>query len=201
MTRLIWAFLICSVFVLHSLPQRALSAPDMARSDVFDIIKKNSQLNDEQTHQLIDQLAAQVGETPEKRILIRGVLFTHGINVALFVDTDEWFMDATIVDPETGELIEIDNLFTVNFNNGGLKAELAYKWMFTFIPSGMSIQQLSGGVYGRGLGVTMEALLGLEGAWMPGENRPGHLFHAAVKAGLGGGLNFPKMTFKMRRIQ
>ena len=158
-------------------------------------------LSDEQINHLIDQLLAHLGSQPSERIPIRGVLFAHGMNVALLMDTDVWRMNATLVHPTTGELVEINDLFDVEFHNGGIKAELAYKWMFTFVPSQMTVQQLDGGTYGRGLGATMEALLGLEGAWMPGNNRPGHLFHAAIKAGFGGGINFPKMEFKLRRIR
>lgn len=201
MRRFKWCHLFKLVLLSIMVPFFAAAGPDMSRTEVAEIIRKNSQLNEEQINKLIDELVAGLGAQPGPRIPIRGVLFTHGMNGALLVDTDDWYLDATIVDPATGQLVEFKDLFSVRFHNGGIKAELAYKWMFTFVPSDTTVHQLDGAVYGRGLGGTMEAFLGLEGAWMPGENRPGHLFHVAVKAGFGGGLNFPKMEFRLRRIR
>lgn len=174
---------------------------DMSRAQVFDVIKRNSELSDDQINRLIDDLVRAMGAENEPKIPVRGVLYTHGLNGALLVDSDDWRMNATVVDPATGELVQINDLVTAHFQNGGLKFEVAYKWMFTFVPSSMTLQQLDGGIYGRGLGATMETFIGLEGAWMPGENRPGQLFHVAIKAGFGAGLNFPKMEFRVRKIK
>lgn len=194
---------ICRCFVIFGLLLTCSlgQAADMAREDVEEIVRQNSSLSEEQIRRLVDDLSVEFGVEPGQRIPIQGVMYAHGMNLAFVLDTDEWMFDATIVDPETKELIKIPNLYVVEFHNGGIKMELAYKWMFTFIPSGMTVSQLDGGVYGRGLGATMEAFFGLEGAWMPGEDRPGHLFHVALKAGFGSGINFPKMEFKKRRIR
>ncbi|GEM_PF-1639590 len=173
-----------------------ISAQKLAES-----IRKNTNLSQEQVDHLISMLQQQFDVKPEERIPIQGYLYSSGMNSAFFFDHDVWDFDATLKVPGSDELVEIHKLFRCDFHNGGLKFEIAYKWMFTFIPRGVTVDQLNGGVYGRGIGLVADALLGLEGSWMPAQNRNHDIFHAAIKVGIGGGVVFPKMEFKLRPIK
>lgn len=170
----------------------------ISEADLRASIQKNSKLTPTQIDSLMAILQKQFNVQPDQKIPISGYIFAHGMNVALFVDHDSWNFDATIRNPGSDDLVDIPELFVCDFHNGGLKAELAYKWMFTFIPRGANVQDLDGGVYGRGFGAVAEALLGLEGSWIPAKNRSHDMFHVAVKLGFGAGFVFPKMECKLR---
>ncbi|KYG64400.1 hypothetical protein [Bdellovibrio bacteriovorus] len=172
----------------------------ISREQLTESLAKNTDLNPEQIHALIQTLQQQLGVKPEQKIPIQGYLYSSGMNWAFLLDHDTWYFDATIRDPQTNELIDMKELFLCDFHNGGFKFEVAYKWMFTFIPSGVNVDELHGGIYGRGVGLVADALLGLEGSWLPAKNRKHDIFHVAIKVGLGGGLVFPKMEFKLRQI-
>ncbi|MFV3410046.1 hypothetical protein ACNH6C_15660 [Bdellovibrio bacteriovorus] len=173
----------------------------MSREVLVESLKKNTRLNQEQIDQLVVTLQNQFNVQPGDKIPIKGYLYAHGMNVGLFVDHDVWAFDAAFLVPGTDEVVRIPGMYLCDFKNGGLKFEVAYKWMFSFIPSGVSLSELNGAVYGRGVGVVAEAFLGLEGSWLPAQNRVNDLFHVAVKLGFGGGIVFPKMEFKLRSIQ
>lgn len=164
-------------------------------------IHKNTNLSQEQIDSLIQTLQKQFDVKPEERIPIEGYLYSSGMNGALFVDHDVWNFDATMKVPGSQELVTIHELYSCDFHNGGLKFEIAYKWMFTFIPRGVTVDQLDGAIYGRGIGLVADALLGVEGSWLPAKNRNHDVFHAAIKVGVGGGIVFPKMEFKLRPIK
>lgn len=172
----------------------------LSKAELTESLSKNTKLSAAQVEGLIQALQQQLGVKPDQDIPIRGYLYASGMNWALLMDHDAWYFDATLKDPESGELVTIPQLFLCDFHNGGLKFEVAYKWMFTFIPSGVSVYELHGGVYGRGVGVVADAFLGLEGSWMPAKNRNHDIFHASIKLGFGGGIIFPKMEFKLRPI-
>ncbi|WP_413290993.1 hypothetical protein [Bdellovibrio sp. HCB337] len=172
----------------------------ISKEKLTESILKNTSLKPEQVEELIKTLQTQFDVKPDQVIPIKGYLYASGINGALFVDHDTWYFDATLKVPGSEELIDIRELFLCDFHNGGLKIEVAYKWMFTFIPKGVNVDQLHGAVYGRGIGLVAETFLGLEGSWMPAQNRAHDVFHVALKAGFGGGVVFPKMEFKMRKI-
>ena len=70
-------------------------------------------------------------ETPPS-LELGGVLFTHGLNGALFKDTDDWNFSAAI--NYNGRLVQIKDLYEIHYKNGGLKAEIVYKWMWIFLP-------------------------------------------------------------------
>lgn len=173
----------------------------ISKEKLVESLKKNTTLNAEQIDGLIQTLQKQFAVTPEQKIPIQGYLYASGMNGAFFVDHDVWKFDAAMRLPGSNELVRIPDLFLCDFHNGGLKFEIAYKWMFTFIPSGVSVDELHGGVYGRGFGLVAEAFLGLEGSWMPAKNRAHDLFHVAIKLGFGGGILVPKMEFKLRDIK
>ncbi|KYG62544.1 hypothetical protein AZI87_14665 [Bdellovibrio bacteriovorus] len=172
----------------------------ISKEKLTESLAKNTDLNPEQISALIQTLQQQLGVKPEQKIPIQGYLYSAGMNWAFLLDHDTWYFDATIRDPKTNELIDMKELFICDFHNGGFKFEIAYKWMFTFIPSGVNVDELHGGVYGRGVGLVADALLGLEGSWLPAKNRKHDVFHVAIKVGVGGGLVFPKMEFKLRQI-
>lgn len=172
----------------------------ISKEKLVESLAKNTNLNTTQIEGLVQALQQQFSVKPDQQIPIRGYLYSSGMNWALLFDHDTWYFDATIKDPATGELVHIPKLFLCDFHNGGLKFEVAYKWMFTFIPAGASVFELQGGQYGRGIGVVADAFLGLEGSWMPAQNRNHDIFHAALKVDFGGGIVFPKMEFKLRQI-
>ncbi len=183
------------------------TAQDLAKDEGISVkeltesIRKNTSLSQEQVDGLIQTLQKQFDVKPEERIPIEGYLYSSGMNGALLVDHDVWNFDATLKVPGTQELVTIHDLYSCDFHNGGLKFEIAYKWMFTFIPRGVTVDQLDGAVYGRGIGIVADALLGIEGSWLPAKNRNHDIFHAAIKVGIGGGIVFPKMEFKLRSIK
>jgi hypothetical protein len=183
-----------------SLSAVAQEPPGVSREALARFIQEKSDLKAEEAARLVEQIAQQFNASPGSYLPIQGALYTSGLNGALFVDTDTWLMDVAVLGPN-GQFVDVPELFAAKFENGGLKFELAYKWMFTFIPTSASnIRSLNGAVYGRGLGITLENFVGLEGAWMPGENRSGSLFHLAIKLGWGAGIQFPKMTLYLRHI-
>nr|BFD62238.1 hypothetical protein BdHM001_09190 [Bdellovibrio sp. HM001] len=173
----------------------------MSRETLVASLKKNTRLNQEQIDQLVLTLQQQFKVDSDQKIPIKGYLYAHGMNGALLMDHDVWTFDAAFLVPGTDEVVRIPEMYLCDFKNGGLKFEIAYKWMFSFIPSGVNISELNGAVYGRGVGVVAEAFLGLEGSWLPAQNRVNDLFHVAVKLGFGGGIVFPKMEFKLRNIK
>lgn len=169
--------------------------------ELSEFIRKNTNLKQEQIDALILALQKQFDVKPEERIPIEGYLYASGMNGAFFVDHDIWNFDATLKVPGSNELVTIHELYSCDFHNGGLKFEIAYKWMFTFIPKGVTVDQLDGAIYGRGIGLVADALLGLEGSWLPAKNRNHDVFHVAIKVGIGGGIVFPKMEFKLRTVK
>lgn len=199
-------FISCLLFSLFLGSPSALAADfdsddGISKEKLVESLKKNTTLNAEQIEALIQTLQKQFAVTPEEKIPIQGYLYASGMNGAFLVDHDVWTFDAALRVPGSNELVRIPDLYLCDFHNGGLKFEIAYKWMFTFIPSGVTVDELHGGVYGRGLGLVAEAFLGLEGSWMPAKNRAHDLFHVAIKLGFGGGILVPKMEFKLRNIK
>lgn len=184
----------------HRVKQSQTNGSSLSREQIREIMLGNSDLSEEEVNAFIDRLNSVFDVEENEPLPIKGVLYTSGHNGALFLDRDVWLMDASILEPETGQILEVPDLYSVEFENSGVKLEIAYKWMFTFIPSDTSIKSLHKGTYGRGIGITLNTMLGLEGSWMPGKNREGNLFHLAIKVGLGGGLSFPKMTFTQREV-
>jgi hypothetical protein len=195
------AVLAVSLFASQGFAQSWDNDQGISKEKLVADLSKNTNLSSEQIENLITTLQQQLGVKPEQKIPIQGYLYAHGMNVGLLFDHDTWYFDASFRSPESGELIHVPKMYLCDFHNGGLKFELAYKWMFTFIPNGVNVDELNGGVYGRGVGVVAEAFLGLEGSWMPADNRAHDIFHVAIKAGFGGGIVFPKMEFKLRTIK
>ncbi|MDG0817691.1 hypothetical protein [Bdellovibrio svalbardensis] len=173
----------------------------MSKAQLVESLSKNTSLNSEQIENLILTLQKQFALKPDQKLPIKGYLYAAGLNGALLMDHDTWLFDANIQVPGSSELVHIPKMFLCDFHNGGLKFEVAYKWMFTFIPNGVNVDELHGAIYGRGLGLVAEAFLGLEGSWMPAQNRAHDLFHVAIKLGFGGGILIPKMEFKLREIK
>jgi hypothetical protein len=173
----------------------------ISREKLVESLQKSTSLKPEQIEALVQTLQQQFDVKADQKIPIQGYLYAAGMNGAFFVDHDTWLFDANLRIADSDELVKIPELFICDFHNGGLKFEVAYKWMFTFIPSGVRVDELHGGVYGRGLGLVAEAFLGLEGSWLPAKNRRHDLFHVAIKLGFGGGIVIPKMEFKLRQIR
>ncbi|MEK2687441.1 hypothetical protein [Bdellovibrio sp. GT3] len=187
--------LICQAFAQSFERDEGITKESLIRS-----IKKSTSLDDQQIEALINTLTLQYKLRPEQRIPIKGYLYAAGMNGAMLLDHDVWYFDANLIDPATQEIVKIPELFLCDFHNGGIKFEVAYKWMFTFIPSGVNVDELHGAVYGRGVGLVADAFFGAEGSWMPAKNRANDLLHVALKIGFGGGVVFPKMEFKLRQI-
>ncbi len=172
----------------------------LEEKDLRDSLKRSTRLSESQISGLISALRNQFQTPPEAPIPIRGYLYAHGLNFGFLVDHDTWTFDAVLQDSSSGELVSVPKLFLCDFHNGGIKVEWAYKWMFTFIPMGVDVHQLNGATFGRGVGLVFDPVLGIEGSWLPGKNLVQDVFHVAVKLGLGGGLVFPKMEFKLRQL-
>ncbi|UOF00111.1 hypothetical protein [Bdellovibrio reynosensis] len=194
------SFVFILVLLFQSVSSANFSDEGMSRETLVDSLKKNTSLNQEQIDQLILSLQQAFKVEPGEKIPVRGYLYAAGMNGALLFDHDVWLFDAVLSIPGVSEPVKVPELFLCDFHNGGLKFEVAYKWMFSFIPSGVTVNELHGALYGRGLGLVAEAFLGLEGSWLPAKNRPHDLFHIAIKLGFGGGVVFPKMEFKLRNI-
>lgn len=172
----------------------------LERQDIENILHNTTVLNNEEITALVDKLINAYKCKPGARIPISGVLSTSGLNSAFFLDTGDWAMNASIIDPDTNKVVTIPNLFSTRFENGGFKVELSYNWIFVFIPAEISVQSLNNATYGRGLTLSFSPLFGLETGWAPGKNRPGSLFYGSFKMGIAGGISFPKMKFEMNKI-
>ena len=218
----ILTLLALSLFLLGSLTAQATTLPKlenrysqlgkqycsihtcMLRSQFKAILKgqAGSYLSDEQIDDFLDALGEDLntstGNTDETRLPLSGVLYTSGLNGSLITDSDFWQLDATVIHPETRKSIKLPELYTVYFENGGIKFQFAYKWMFILIPSEMDAHSLDRAAFGRGLGGSASLKVfpvGMEIGWMPGRNRTGHVWMGALFAGFGYGVHFPKMTF------
>ena len=160
-------------------------------------ILKQSSLSEDLLKEIVDGVSETLGGEKET-IPIKAWLYFRGFNGGFFFDTDEWFVDATVVHPETKEFVEVPKLFIVKFYNAGFKFELMYRWGFIFISSdNIRIKDLHKGVYSQGLGITFAAVVGVEAAYMLGQNRPGHLIYVSPGFGFSGGVQFPKMEFRL----
>ncbi len=179
----------------------SLSEEQLRKEISRQIDRNNLKVSEEEVSSIIDALFEGFNVDRTDRLPINGVLSTSGVSAALLVDRDVWKLDGGIVS-EQGELINIDNLFEIYYNNSGLKAELAYKYMFIFIPDEVSTAEaLDGAIYGgfmNGLGLDFELGIGVEIGWLNAVNRPGQVFVIGGKVGVGGGISFPKMEFRLR---
>lgn len=195
--------LVLIAFTFAALPAHAVDFQNdkgIEEQDLRESLKRHTRLNDSQVSGLIMALRNQFQTAPDAPIPVRGYLYAHGLNFGFLVDHDTWTFDAVLQDPGSRELVSMPGLFLCDFHNGGIKVEWAYKWMFTFIPMGIDVHQLNGATFGRGLGIVFDPVLGIEGSWLPGKNLVQDVFHVAVKLGLGGGIVFPKMEFKLRHV-
>ncbi len=190
-----------TVFSTHAHSAAFDKDEGISKENLVESLSKNTSLSSEQIENLIATLQRQFELKPDQKIPIKGYLYASGLNGAFLFDHDTWLFDANILAPGTSEMVHIPELFLCDFHNGGLKFEVAYKWMFTFIPAGVNVDELNGARYGRGVGLVAEAFLGLEGSWMPAQNRSHDLFHVAIKLGFGGGIVVPKMEFRLREIK
>ncbi len=179
----------------------SLSEEQIRKEITRQIEKYNLAVSEAEVEGIIESLYEGYNADRSDRLPINGVLSTHGLSAALLTDTDVWKLDGSIVS-EAGQLINIDNLFEIYYQNGGLKAEIAYKYMFIFIPDSVTTAEaLDGAVYGgfmNSFGIDFELGLGLELGWLNSVNRPGQVFVVGVKVGVGGGISFPKMSFRLR---
>lgn len=192
---------VCSFIIAsHAFALDFDKAEGISEKELRASLTRNAKLSTAQVDSILVALKKQLNMGESEILPIQGYLYAHGMNGALFVDHDVWSFDATLKAPGSDELIDIPDLFICDFHNGGIKFEIAYKWMFTFIPRGVHATELHGGIYGRGIGVVFDPVLGFEGSWMPAQNRPHDLIHIALKLGVGAGIVFPRMEFKMRPI-
>lgn len=133
-----------------------------------------------------------------KGLVITGALVTSGINGVFFIDNDIWELTAFAKDPASGKNIQLPNVFT-RLYDGGIKWGIHYKWVFAFLTNDVSVDELEGSVFGRGIGLEFNPGIGVEVGYLPGSNRPGGIILVQPKIGIGGGLAFPKMVFSRDR--
>ncbi|MGE4233840.1 MAG: hypothetical protein AB7F43_10965 [Bacteriovoracia bacterium] len=178
----------------------AFSATPTMNADDIRQFMEDQNYDKEQTEAVIGSMKEQLKGAP---IEISGALSTNGINGSFFVDTDDWSFDLTYKDPTTGRLVKKSNAVELTFYNGGIKFGLEYKWPFIFLPAGTSVQDLEGAVFGRGIGIELPlGVVGLDGAFMPGQNRPGTAFIFSPNIGLNiNGLVFPKIEINKVNLE
>ena len=194
------------VFILTSpLASAYQPGPGIDRFELEQSIESQSGVDHATAVRLVDALAAQFNLRPGERLPIRGWLTTRGFNFGLLRDSDTWVMNAYLRDDQ-GRKIEAQDLYEVEFDNGGVKAELSYRFMWTLIPWDMDVKHLDGAVFGgplagRGLGFHLG--FGVSGTLgvMHGQNRRGFVFNLGIGLGADAGVTFPRMTFHLRRIQ
>ena len=171
------------------------------REDLFRTIKYTTDLGDEEINRILDLLGEELELEPGQEMRISAAMYADGWSLGFFHDTDKWLLDLTFIDSQTDTLVTLPEFYSVEFNNGGLKAEWALtKRLYIFIPEGMTIEALDGAVFGRGFGVGLLPLLGGELGTLPGRNRPGRIYYAAWSAGVGVGVTFPRMSFEKADI-
>lgn len=169
---------------------------------------------------VIDSILSSLGSSETE---LSKILFTNGLNGSFFVDNDTWYLNGIII--HNGEAVQINQLFQVDYWNGGLNSELVYKWFWIFVPKGTSIENLDGAefggeIFGRGLALSTNFVAGspiaIEGGWLQRKNGVGNIFVVAVKAGLSSGsliyknanklstgfpsITFPKMVFRQNVV-
>ncbi|MEK7390416.1 MAG: hypothetical protein AAB036_12050 [Elusimicrobiota bacterium] len=175
-------------------PVNSVVDNNMSESEILAVLQGQG-LDEKTSREIVAALRAQ---SPDRPLAISGMLYSSGINGAFFVDTDDWSFDASFKDEKTGKLVKVPGLYNVTFNDGGVKIEVVYKWIFVFLTSDMTVHTLDKAVFGRGLGLTIGGLgpmIDIEA--MFASNRPGFAIVAAPKIGIGGGVMFPKMTFSL----
>lgn len=177
------------------LATRALNAADdpvgpLSEANVRQMLEAQG-LTIEAINQVIEALKTN---DKTKSLELDTVLFSHGGNMAFFVDNDSWNFSAAVKYKD--RVSQIKDLFEVYYWNGGLKIEIVYKWMWIFVPRGTTLHQLDGATFGgkiagRGLALSTSFVdkspVMLEGGWTSRENGIGNVFILAAKVGAGGG--------------
>ncbi len=153
------------------------------------------------TSQGLDEAAAKsvISKIKKKErgsLPISGVLKTSEFNVACFRDSNDLTLDTTFKTGST--LVKIPDMFAAYYENGGLTFDICYRWIFVLITGEEDVVSMDGAIYGRGVGVTLDAGIGVEAQYLPGKNRVSDLWILSPKIGIGGGIVFPKMTFTQR---
>lgn len=124
---------------------------------------------------------------------ISAALYTHGLTGAFFYSTGNKRFKGVYAN-EAGEL----KTFHVGarFNNGGFVVGVEYRWLWVFLPETMTMNDISGAVCGRGVGLTLSGVAVLFGGVLPCENRVGTAFSFSIGVGAIEGIRFPKLTFE-----
>ncbi len=137
-------------------------------------------------------------QSPNGRLNISGVVKTRGFNAALFHDTNEENFDANIIDWETGK--KKHYTIPATFSNGGLIISLGYRWVLCFLTEPVTLKELDGADFGRGVGISLDAAIGVELAFLPGKNIASDMFLVAPQIGAGGGVHFPEIVFQKGKL-
>ena len=148
------------------------------------------------------------------KVPISGILYTHGFNAGLLLDSDEWIFNAALMDhPQAKSSIQIKKMYSVFLENGGLRAEWGQKWIFVFIPSEIDPRSLDGAVFGgfvnwgedqsRGVSFSHSELVpDFELSLISRESstkRTDLIMAISLRKHMtGGGISFPRMTFHKR---
>jgi hypothetical protein len=188
-----------SVAALSLASHVALAANDptgpLAESDVRAMLSRQG-LDTTASDQIIAALKQVPGAKSSSEIKLSTVLFSHGPNMAFFIDNDNWNFDAAV--KYNNKISKIKDLYDVYYYNGGYKSEWVYKWMWVFIPANTTLESLDGAVYGGkvlGRGIAVSSALGtgwaryvgLEAGWVASNKGLGNIFIVAAKVGMTGG--------------
>jgi hypothetical protein len=187
---------------LFSISASAFSADDpigpLDESSVRSMLTQQG-LDNDATSQIIAALKNDPENKSKEDLKLSTVLFTHGGNMALWVDNDSWNFDAAI--NYKGQTATVKELYEVYYWNGGLKSEISYKWMWVFIPKETSLRNLDGATFGGkilGRGIAMSTSIfakspvAIEAGWVARQGGIGNIFIVAAKVGWGmvGGLSY-----------
>jgi hypothetical protein len=171
--------------------REAYAEYSMTAKDILSVLESNGFSAQEAGEVALSVL----GQAKDRKVTIKGVMYARGFNGACIRDTDDWALKVEIKDQTTGKMANLPGAYNVKLQNGGLVVELCYKWMFIFLTDEINASNLDGAVFGRGLGITAEVLIGIDIEALDGQNRTGWAFIVAPKIGIGGGLRFPRATF------
>lgn len=168
----------------------------LSSSDIFESLTRQYGLSPTQAEKVMRALQTAQSKT---RLPITGLIWTHGLTCSFFIGNGCWEnLTVTFKDEETGTPITTNQLLSMNYYNGGLAASLGYKAVFIAVLGDVSVQQLNGAVFGRGVGLsfTLPHLpAGTDVQFLPGANINANLAVVSIVGGGTVGLRFPKIEF------
>jgi hypothetical protein len=199
---LLYSF-VAVILISSSMAHAGESGRSISRESVIQMMTEDNAMTREQAVAVLAEIQSrQIQNGKSKKVQM--VMAARGFDGSFFVDTKDWYLrKVSYVDSATGRTVSLNQpyLFDFTYNNGGLTISLAYKWVFMLVLGDMDIRQLDGAVFGRGIGVTLDAVVGVDAQYLPGKNRSPDLVVLSPQLGLGGGVRFPRITFHQNKLK